>query len=286
MSDLLTTVPAARAFCEAARARGAAVGLVPTMGALHDGHRSLLRQSLAQNDVTVVSIFVNPLQFGAGEDLEAYPRGFENDLRICAGEGAAAVFAPSEAEMYPQPPVTSLDFGGLSASLEGACRPGHLAGVGLVVAKLFAIVGACRAYFGEKDWQQLAVVRRLADDLSLPVDVVGCPTVRQPDGVALSSRNAYLGADERAAAGVLHRCLLAGAALIEAGERASAVVEAAMASVLAAEPLLGRVDYARVVDAATLARREPLRGELRLMVAAHLGGTRLIDNLGATVPPP
>ncbi|MYK89927.1 MAG: 4-phosphopantoate--beta-alanine ligase [Acidobacteria bacterium] len=266
MSDLLTTVPAARAFCEAARARGAAVGLVPTMGALHDGHRSLLRQSLAQNDVTVVSIFVNPLQFGAGEDLEAYPRGFENDLRICAGEGAAAVFAPSEAEMYPQPPVTSLDFGGLSASLEGACRPGHLAGVGLVVAKLFAIVGACRAYFGEKDWQQLAVVRRLADDLS--------------------RRNAYLGADERAAAGVLHRCLLAGAALIEAGERASAVVEAAMASVLAAEPLLGRVDYARVVDAATLARREPLRGELRLMVAAHLGGTRLIDNLGATVPPP
>ncbi|MYE67116.1 MAG: 4-phosphopantoate--beta-alanine ligase, partial [Acidimicrobiia bacterium] len=126
LSDLLTTVPAARAFCEAARARGAAVGLVPTMGALHDGHRSLLRQSLAQNDVTVVSIFVNPLQFGAGEDLEAYPRGFENDLRICAGEGAAAVFAPSEAEMYPQPPVTSLDFGGLSASLEGACRPGHL----------------------------------------------------------------------------------------------------------------------------------------------------------------
>ncbi len=286
MSDLLSTVAAARAFCEAARARGAAVGLVPTMGALHDGHLSLLRRSVAANDVTVVSIFVNPLQFGAGEDLAAYPRGFDDDVRLCAAEGAAAVFAPGTAEMYPEPPVTSLDFGGLSASLEGACRPGHLTGVGVVVAKLFAIVGACRAYFGEKDWQQLAVVRRLATDLSLPVEVVGCATVREPDGLALSSRNAYLDAAERAAAGVLHRSLRAGAALIEAGERRSAAVEAAMAGVLASEPLLGRVDYARVVDAATLEPREPLAGELRLLVAAQLGGARLIDNLGATVPPP
>ena len=286
MSDLLPTVAAARAFCEAARARGASVGLVPTMGALHDGHLSLLRRSVAGNDVTVVSIFVNPLQFGAGEDLEGYPRGFDDDVRLCAAEGAAAVFAPSAADMYPEPPLTSLDFGALSGTLEGAWRPGHLPGVGVVVAKLFAIVGACRAYFGEKDWQQLAVVRRLAADLSLPVEVVGCPTVREPDGLALSSRNAYLDPAERAAAGVLHRSLRAGAALITAGERRSAAVEAAMAEVLASEPRLGPVDYACVVDAATLEPREPLAGELRLLVAAHLGVARLIDNLGATVPPP
>ena len=189
MTDLavIETVPAARAFCEAARAGGSTVGLVPTMGALHAGHLGLLRRSVAETDVTVVSIFVNPLQFGAGEDLEAYPRGLEDDAALCAAEGAAAVFAPTTAEMYPEPPVVSLDFGGLSAVLEGALRPGHLGGVAVVVAKLFAVAGACRAYFGEKDWQQLAVVRRLAADLSLPVDVVGCPTVREPDGLALSS---------------------------------------------------------------------------------------------------
>ena len=286
MSDLLPTVAAAREFCDAARARDATVGLVPTMGALHDGHLSLLRRSVAETDVTVVSIFVNPLQFGAEEDLEAYPRGFDDDVALCAAGGAAAVFAPGTGEMYPAKPVTSLDFGELSASLEGAFRPGHLRGVGVVVAKLFAIVGACRAYFGEKDWQQLTLVRRLAADLSLPVVVVGCPTVREPDGLALSSRNAYLGPAERAAAGVLHRSLRAGAARIEAGERSTTAVEAEMAAVLATEPRLGPVDYACVVDAATLQPREPLAGELRLLVAAHLGAARLIDNLGATVPPP
>ena len=283
---LLDTVAEARAFCESARARGATVGLVPTMGALHDGHLSLLRRSVAETDVTVVSVFVNPLQFGAGEDLGAYPRGLERDLALCAAEGAAAVFAPSAAEMYPAPPVVSLDFGELSAVLEGVLRPGHLGGVGAVVAKLFAIAGACRAYFGEKDWQQLAVVRRLAADLCLPVDVMGCATVREPDGLALSSRNAYLTPAERRAAPVLYRALRAGAGLIEAGERRTAPVEAAMADVLAAEPLLGAVDYATVADAATLQPLDPLDGELRLLVAAHLGAARLIDNIGVTLPPP
>ena len=255
------------------------------MGALHAGHLSLLRRAVAETDVTVVSIFVNPLQFGAGEDLEAYPRGFDDDAARCAAGGAAAVFAPSTAEMYPAAPVISLDFGGLSAVLEGALRPGHLGGVGVVVAKLFAIVGACRAYFGEKDWQQLAVVRRLAADLSLPVDVVGCPTVRETGGLALSSRNAYLTPAERAAAPVLHRALRAGAERIEAGERRAAAVERAMAGVLAAEPLLGPVDYATVAEADTLQPLDPLAGELRLLVAAHLGAARLIDNIGVTVPP-
>lgn len=286
MSDIgvIGTVAGARAFCEAARAGGATVGLVPTMGALHDGHLSLVRRSVAETDVTVVSLFVNPLQFGAGEDLEAYPRGFDRDADLCAAEGAATIFAPGVGEMYPEPPATSLEFGELSSVLEGVLRPGHLGGVGVVVAKLFAIVGACRAYFGEKDWQQLAVVRRMAADLSLPVEVVGCPTVREADGLALSSRNAYLSPAERAAAGVLHRALRAGAERIEAGERAKAAVEAAMAEVLAAEPLLGPVDYATVAEAATLQPRDPLAGELRLLVAAHLGAARLIDNIGVTVP--
>ena len=281
---IIGEVAAARAFCEAARASGATVGLVPTMGALHAGHLSLLRRSVAETDVTVVSVFVNPLQFGAGEDLEAYPGGFDSDAGLCAAEGAAAIFAPGTAEMYPAPPVTSLDFGGLSAVLEGALRPGHLGGVGVVVAKLFAIVGACRAYFGEKDWQQLAVVRRLAADLSLPVEVVGCPTVREADGLALSSRNAYLSPAERAAAAVLHRALRTGAEQVQAGERRAAAVERAMAEVLAAEPLLGRVDYATVTEADTLQPLDPLAGELRLLVAAHLGAARLIDNIGVTVP--
>ncbi len=284
--SLLQTVAAARAFCEAARARGQVVGLVPTMGALHDGHISLLRRSLAETGVTLVSIFVNPLQFGAGEDLAAYPQRLERDLECCAAEGAAAVFAPSVAEMYPQPAAVSLDFGSLSAELEGRFRPGHLSGVAVVVAKLFAIAGACRAYFGEKDWQQLAVVRRLATDLSLPVEVVGCATVRQPDGLALSSRNSYLSPAERTAAPVLHRALRTGAALIAGGERRADVVEAEMDEVLAGELLVGQVDYACVVDAATLAPVEPLAGQLRLLVAAHLGAARLIDNLGTTVGRP
>ena len=280
---VLGTVAAARAFCEAARAGGATVGLVPTMGALHAGHLGLLRRSVAETDVAVVSVFVNPLQFGAGEDLAAYPGGLRSDAALCAAEGAAAVFAPTTAEMYPAPPAVSLDFGGLSAVLEGVLRPGHLGGVGVVVAKLFAIIGACRAYFGEKDWQQLAVVRRLAADLSLPVDVVGCATVREADGLALSSRNAYLSPAERAAAPVLHRALCSGAERIEAGERRAAAVEAAMARVLATEPLLGRVDYATVAAADTLQPLDPLAGELRLLVAAHLGAARLIDNIGVTV---
>ena len=288
MSDiaLLGSVTEARAFCDEVRAAGATVGLVPTMGALHPGHLGLVARSVAETDVTVVSVFVNPLQFGAGEDLDAYPRGLDEDMELCAGEGAAAVFAPTVSDMYPAPPVVALDFGELSAILEGSLRPGHLGGVGVVVAKLFAIVGACRAYFGEKDWQQLAVVRRLVADLSLPVEVVGCETVREPDGLAMSSRNAYLTAPERAAAGTLHRALRTGAGAIEAGERRTAAVEAAMAAVLASEPLIGPVDYACVVDAATLQPTEPLAGELRLLVAARLGAARLIDNLGVTVPLP
>jgi pantoate--beta-alanine ligase len=188
---VLDTIPGFRAALDVARADGHVVGFVPTMGYLHDGHRSLLDAAREDCDVVAVSIFVNPLQFGAGEDLAAYPRDLDRDLRLCADAGADWAFVPEAAEMYPggTPTLTTVAVAGVSEPMEGAHRPTHFAGVATVVAKLFAIVGISRAYFGEKDWQQLAVVRRMAADLSFPVEVIGCPTVREDDGLALSSRN-------------------------------------------------------------------------------------------------
>ena len=280
---VLDRVPEFSAALDAERRAGRRVGLVPTMGALHDGHASLMRQAAAECDVVAVTVFVNPLQFGAGEDLDAYPRTLDADVGLAEQAGASIVLAPTVAEMYGEGTATTVSLAdGMTRVLEGASRPGHFDGVSTVVAKLFAMAGACHAYFGEKDFQQLAVVRRMARDLSFPVTVVGCPTVRAEDGLALSSRNAYLGADERAAAPVLHRALRAGAAAIDAGERHPAVVEAVMAAELATETLVTQ-DYAAVVDAATLGRPDPLTGDLRLLVAARLPSARLIDNLGVTV---
>jgi pantoate--beta-alanine ligase len=277
-----TTIGHLREVLTAARAGGRTVGFVPTMGYLHDGHASLLRAARGETDTVLLSIFVNPLQFAADEDLDAYPRDLSGDVAVAEGAGADLVFAPSTAEMYPEPVLTTVSVAQVSASMEGRTRPTHFDGVATVVAKLFGIVGPCRAYFGEKDFQQLAVVRRLVADLSLPVAVVGCPTVREPDGLAMSSRNVYLTAEERGAAPVLHQALRAGRAAIEAGERDPAVVREAMAGPIRAEPL-AELDYAEVVDAATFAVPEPLVGTLRLLVAARFGGARLIDNLGATV---
>ena len=271
-----------REAADAARARGGSVGLVPTMGYLHEGHQSLVARSAAENDLTVVSIFVNPLQFAEGEDYGTYPRDLDRDLEMCADAGAGLVFAPGAEEMYPQVPLTSVTVEGLNAVLEGWSRPAHFDGVATVVAKLFAMLGPGRAYFGEKDYQQLAVIRRMAADLSLPVEVVGCPTFREPDGLAMSSRNVYLAADERPAATVLWRSLQAGRDAVVQGSRDPGEVEAAMASVLAAEPL-ACPDYAAVVNAATLERPDVLDGELRLLVAARVGRARLIDNLGLDV---
>ncbi len=236
---------------DAARAAGRTVGLVPTMGALHEGHASLIRRSAAECDVTAVTVFVNPLQFGAGEDLAAYPRDLDADVAVAGGEGAALVFAPSVEEMYPGPPSVTVHVAGEDV-LEGAARPGHFDGVATVVAKLFNLAGPCRAYFGEKDWQQLRVVRRLVADLCFPVDVVACPTVREADGLACSSRNVRLSADERRAATVLYRAL-------------TAYPARDMADVVAEEPL-ATLDYAEVV------------GD-RLLIAARIGDVRLIDNL-------
>lgn len=266
--------------CE--RACGRRVGLVPTMGALHDGHTSLIRRAAAENDVVAVTLFVNPLQFNHPSDLEAYPRDLTGDLEKAAAAGAALVFAPSLKEMYPshpEPPNTTVHVRGVSERLEGASRPGHFDGVATVVTKLFALSGRCRAYFGEKDFQQLAVVRALVKDLSFPVDVFGCPTVREHDGLAMSSRNALLSEKERRAATALSRSLRAGVRALEEGEQDPEAVRAVMRAELALEPLVD-VDYAEVVDPQTLESPARLAGELRLLVAARLGDVRLIDNEG------
>ncbi|HEX9994458.1 MAG TPA: pantoate--beta-alanine ligase [Acidimicrobiales bacterium] len=280
---VVTAAVALRDELDTARCAGRSVGLVPTMGALHDGHLSLVDRAASACDVVAVTVFVNPLQFGPSEDFAAYPRDLDRDVDLAAGAGATLVFAPPVEEMYQQPVLTTVAVADLSEPMEGAARPGHFDGVATVVAKLFAIAGRCRAYFGEKDFQQLSVVRRMAADLSFPVEVVGCPTVRAPDGLALSSRNAYLSADERDAAPVLHRALSAGAAAVLAGETDPAAVRDLVAAVVGAEPLVA-LDYAEVVDAATLRTPPVLAGELRLLVAARLGRARLIDNVGVTVP--
>jgi pantoate--beta-alanine ligase len=281
----LRTIAELRSVLDGERTEGRAVGLVPTMGYLHDGHLSLMRQARAETDVVVASIFVNPLQFGAGEDLDAYPRDLERDGRLAEAAGVDLLFVPSVEEMYSAPVLTTVSVAQVSEPLEGATRPHHFAGVATVVAKLFAVVGPCRAYFGEKDFQQLAVVRTMARDLSFPVEVVGCPTVRELDGLALSSRNSYLTPGEREAAPVVYRALRAGVATVLAGERDPAAVRTLMAQIIEAEPL-AQLDYAEIVDADSLRIPDPLAGNLRLLAAVRFGRARLIDNVGVTVPAP
>ncbi len=282
----VSTVTDLRRLLDDHRSAGRTIGFVPTMGYLHDGHASLMRAAAAANDVAVVSIFVNPLQFAPGEDLAAYPRDLAADTALAAASGIDVVFAPSVDEMYPGGPVlTSVQVAELSSRWEGASRPTHFSGVATVVTKLFAIVGPCSAYFGAKDFQQLAIVRRMAADLSLPVRVVGCPIVRDHDGLALSSRNIYLAPDERAAAVVLRRALDEGRRLVEEGERRSEVIDAAMATVVAAEPL-AELDYAAAVDPDTLDQPSPLGERVQLLIAARVGSTRLIDNDGVMAADP
>lgn len=272
------------AFAQDERSAGRVVGLVPTMGALHAGHAALVATAAAQCDAVVLTVFVNPLQFAPGEDLAAYPRTLEADVGVASRAGATAVFAPPVEEMFPDAVATTVHVAGLTEVLDGRARPTHFDGVATVVAKLFAMVGGCQAYFGEKDFQQLAVVRRMAADLSYPVEIVGCPTVRAADGLALSSRNAYLSPEERSAAPVLLRALRAGASAIAAGERDPSVVTDLVGSIAEAEPLAA-LDAADVVDAATLRTPPVLAGDLRLLVAARFGAARLIDNVGISAGP-
>lgn len=280
--QVIETVEAFRKALDAERAAGRRVGLVPTMGYLHEGHRSLIERAAAENDAVAVTIFVNPLQFAPTEDLAAYPRDLPSDQALAEGAGATHLFTPSVEEMYPTgEPLTSVSVAVVSEPLEGRSRPTHFAGVATVVAKLFAMAGPCTAYFGEKDYQQLAVIRRMAADLSMPVDVVGCATVREPDGLALSSRNVYLTAEERAIAPTLHEALQAARHCIEElGERDPGTVREVMHEHIAAHPEFS-LDYAEVVNASDLTTPTRLIGEVRLLVAARLGKARLIDNVPA-----
>jgi pantoate--beta-alanine ligase len=255
------------------------VGLVPTMGYLHEGHLSLVRRARADNEHVVATIFVNPTQFGPQEDYQRYPRDPERDLRLLEQEGTDVVFMPGVEEMYPQGFDTWVEVGeSLTGRLEGAFRPGHLRGVTTIVAKLFNVVQAHRAYFGQKDGQQLAVIRRMAADLNMGVEVVAVPTVREPDGLAMSSRNAYLSPEERRAAIVLWRSLCRARELFDGGERRVEVIRGEMEGVLASEPL-ARVDYVSVTDAETLAELETVDRPAMVSLAVRIGSTRLIDNV-------
>ncbi|OYW47228.1 MAG: pantoate--beta-alanine ligase [Sphingomonadales bacterium 32-68-7] len=271
---------ALREAVDSLRARGT-VALVPTMGALHEGHLTLVREARARADTVVASIFVNPAQFGPKEDFAAYPRTLTEDARMLAAEGCDLLWAPSVEEVYPQGFATTVSVGGVSKRLEGAARPGHFDGVATVVAKLFNQVRPDLALFGEKDWQQLAVIRRMARDLDLtqpgPGAIVGVPTVREADGLAMSSRNRYLSAEDRARAAVLPLALGKAVAAIEAGAAVAAVLQATEAALLAGG--FTGVDYVALADAESLDPLTALGGRpARLLAAARIGGTRLIDN--------
>jgi pantoate--beta-alanine ligase len=275
-------VPSLRHAVGAARGRGRSVGLVPTMGALHAGHLSLIHAARRDNGFVVVSIFVNPTQFGPNEDFSRYPRPLSRDLELCAEAGVDLVFCPDPEVMYGAGYCTYVEVTGLQDVLCGASRPGHFRGVATVVLKLFNQVQPDRAYFGEKDAQQVRIIRRMVFDLNVPIQVIGCPIVREPDGLALSSRNQYLDANQRRHANTLYRALQEARGRIEAGERDGPALQRLLAERIAATAGAA-LDYAAVVDADTLVPLERLRGPVLLALAVKFGNTRLIDNLQVAV---
>ncbi len=273
-----STVAEVREQVRAWRREGLTVGLVPTMGFLHEGHKSLIVRAAAENDRVVVSDFVNPTQFGPNEDLESYPRDFERDCALCEEAGAALVFHPEPAEMYAPDACTYVNMDALTHELCGLTRPIHFRGVCTVVSKLFNIVTPDRAYFGQKDAQQLAVIRRMVRDLNFGIEIVGCPIVREEDGLAKSSRNTYLSDDERAAALCLSRAVFAGQKLVQDGEKDASVVLAAMRAIIEAEPL-AKIDYVKMVDFNNIEQIERIEdAPVLCAMAVYVGKTRLIDN--------
>jgi pantoate--beta-alanine ligase len=274
---ILTTISKTRAACRAAKTKGR-LGLVPTMGALHEGHLSLVRAAKAQCEAVVVSIFVNPTQFGPSEDLSTYPRTFERDCGLLDKEGVDFVFAPTVAEMYPSSAATFVTVEGLSEKLDGKSRPGHFRGVTTVVSKLFHIVEPDAAFFGQKDAAQVAVIRRMVRDLDLPVEIVVCPIVREPDGLAMSSRNVYLDRAQRKSALVLSRSLEKVQKELARGQKNAASLIAAGKRTFAEEPAV-RLDYFEIVDPVTLDPVTKITGPALVAVAAFVGKTRLIDNV-------
>jgi pantoate--beta-alanine ligase len=277
-SRLVDTIAAVRAWTTAQRQAGRTIAFVPTMGALHQGHARLIERAREEGGALVVSIFVNPLQFDRKDDLDRYPRTLEADLRTCEELGVDLVFAPSAEEMYPAPPMCTVEVKRITDRLCGAFRPGHFAGVATVVTKLFQIVQPHAAYFGEKDAQQLAVIRRMVLDLNMPIDIVGVPTVREPDGLALSSRNARLSPQERKRAIALYNALREAERAIAAGEKDARVVERLAAEMIPKDESL-RLEYLEVVDPLELQPMQRIDGPVLVAGALWVGTTRLIDNL-------
>lgn len=280
--DIIHTIADLREQLDARRVDGHTVGFAPTMGALHSGHGSLMTAA-SHDTIGVASIFVNPLQFAPDEDLDNYPQTLDADIELAEQAGVDYLFVPSVREMYPEENWTTVSLRVVTEPWEGASRPDHLAGVATVVTKLFNIVGPCLAFFGEKDFQQLAMIRRLVIDLNMPIEVVGMPTVREDDGLAMSSRNLRLAEEHRAQAPVVNRALRRGAEAIERGERDPAAVEAIIRAVISTAPAAERPDYIAVVDAHSLLTPDVLAGSIRLLTAVRFGDVRLIDNVGIMV---
>jgi len=277
MMKILQTIDQVRAQVKEWKKAGLTVGLVPTMGYLHEGHRSLIDKAVEQNDRVIVSVFVNPMQFGPTEDLESYPRDMDRDAALCESAGAAVIFHPEPSEMYEDDFSSFVDMNTLTKGLCGKTRPIHFRGVCTVVSKLFHIVTPDRAYFGQKDAQQLAVIRHMVSDLNFGIEIVGCPIIREKDGLAKSSRNTYLSPEERQAALVLHRSLEKGKAAIEAGEQDAAKVIALVTQEIASEPL-AKIDYVEMVDWNHLEPTTSTQKPLLMALAVYIGKTRLIDN--------
>lgn len=259
------------------RQSGLSVGFVPTMGYLHEGHGSLIKKAHEENDKVVVSIFVNPTQFGPNEDLDSYPRDLERDKEVCIENGASAVFTPSVEEMYGKSPCTFVDINDLSSELCGASRPGHFRGVCTVVSKLFNIVLPDRAYFGEKDAQQLAIIKKMVNDLNMIVEVVGCPIVREEDGLAKSSRNTYLSAEQRAQAVILSKSLKLAKEKLNEGERDSTKIKSLISNNINSMSL-AEIDYVEIVDLDSLQKTDKIDSSILIALAVRFGKTRLIDN--------
>ena len=275
--QIVSTVEEVRKQVKKWREEGLSVGLVPTMGYLHEGHKSLIDKAVEQNDRVVVSVFVNPIQFGPNEDLATYPRDLERDAALCENAGANLIFHPEPENMYESDFCSFIDMDGLTKGLCGKTRPTHFRGVCTVVGKLFNIVEPDRAYFGQKDAQQLAVIRRMVRDLNFNLEVIGCPIIREDDGLAKSSRNTYLSKEERKAAVILHKALLRGEELVKAGEKSAATVKQAITEIIESEPL-AKIDYVEIVNFDNIETIETIDGSILAAVAVYIGKTRLIDN--------
>lgn len=277
--QIITTIKEVRKEIKKVRKEGKSIGFVPTMGFLHEGHLSLIKRARKDNDLVIVSIFVNPTQFGPGEDLESYPRDLEKDSALCDDSGADIVFAPSVEEMYPDRYGTYVEVeGDITKKLCGESRPGHFRGVTTIVSKLFNIIPADRAYFGQKDAQQVAIIERMVRDLSFDIEIIPCPIIREEDGLAMSSRNNYLSEEERIDALILSQSLFEVEKIINKGEKNSEIVKNIIIDNIKSKPS-ARIDYVEIVDAKTLEAVSEIRGEILIALAVKIGKARLIDNI-------